>query len=110
MLRSSYAMRTSVRYASGIRSPRLGLYETQSPVGIGATCAHAASSSTPSMFGGVAVRTTGYAAGTWAYAPLPSPRARSAVAMISLVKPYEGTRFSRGDVAPGHKNQVFTIG
>ena len=93
-------MRTSVRYASGIRSPRLGLYETHSPVGIGATCAHAASSSTPSMFGGVAVRTTGYAAGTWAYAPLPSPSARSAVAMMSLVKLYEGTRFRLGYVAP----------
>jgi hypothetical protein len=39
------------------------------------------------------VRTTGYAAGTWASAELLSPRASSAAAMVNLVKPSEGTRF-----------------
>src|SRR5690606_14352786 len=78
--RSSYATRTSVLYTSGILSPRLGLYDTHCPVGIGAIADHTASSSTPSTFGGVVVRVTRYSTGVCADACTETARSSAAVA------------------------------
>src|SRR5262245_45414111 len=80
-------MRTSVRNASGILSPRFGLYDTHSPVGIGDTCAHAASSRTPSMFGGSVVRATLNGAAVWAAAVPARTSSDSAAAMMALTIP-----------------------
>ena len=76
--------------------------ETQSPVGIGATCAHAASSSTPSMFGGVAAHQDTLRG---AYAPPLGPRARSARAMMSLVKLHEAHASAGTSLHASHDNE-----